>query len=254
MVKYKFLGITLWRREAPELVRAMEMDYIELLLSAHRLHRSVFPPYQDVNRGRDVVLVAAGPSLRDFVPIENAVYLGVNGACRYDKVRFDYLFLQDFAGATPEYIETFCTYPGAKKFLGWEPYRLLPSSVIPDMYGSYPDVQRYYTGFPSIKRTFTYDIASAPLGDAHGSIVFPAMQFILWTHPRRIYLVGCDTNRGGYYAGKGQKNVLNTEKVYQGWVHMKQFVQCYYPDIEVISINPVGLKSLFRDEYQTPRA
>lgn len=35
-----------------------------------------------------------------------------------------------------------------------------------------------------------------------------------------------------------------------GWQEIKQFSDRYYPDIEIISINPVGLKGLFKEEYK----
>jgi len=33
------------------------------------------------------------------------------------------------------------------------------------------------------------------------------------------------------------------------WIQLKEFVELYYPETEIISINPIGLKGLFRDEY-----
>ena len=30
---------------------------------------------------------------------------------------------------------------------------------------------------------------------------------------------------------------------------MKEFAETYYPDTEIISINPVGLKGVFKDEF-----
>ena len=75
------------------------------------------------------------------------------------------------------------------------------------------------------------------------------MQFILWTNPKRIYLVGCDCSLNGYYDSK-DKNNLATQKVIEGWKKLKEFAQTYYPDTEIISINPIGLKGIFKDEYQ----
>ena len=33
------------------------------------------------------------------------------------------------------------------------------------------------------------------------------------------------------------------------WKKMKEFAELYYPDTEIISVNPVGLKGLFKDEF-----
>ena len=35
----------------------------------------------------------------------------------------------------------------------------------------------------------------------------------------------------------------------RGYKKFKEFIDIYYPDVEVISVNPVGLKGLFRDVY-----
>ena len=34
------------------------------------------------------------------------------------------------------------------------------------------------------------------------------------------------------------------------WKELKEFTNAFYPDIEIISINPVGLKGIFIDQYQ----
>ena len=222
--------------------------YKQTLISANNLHQRVFLKYKNINRGKDVVLIATGPSLADFQPIENAIYVGVNKAFKYDKVKFDYLFLQDYSGATQTYIEDFCNYD-AKKFLGFIP-DYIPNAVqciIPEKYSYYNNVERYYVAHPTEKDNFTFDIASQPFGDAY-SIAFPAMQFILWTNPRKIYLVGCDCSLSGYNDKKDGQNSLAVDNVIEGWKKMKEFAKTYYPDTEIISINPVGLKGVFKDD------
>lgn len=223
-------------------------NYLANLQRACVLHQKTFQKYKNINQGKDIVLIATGPSLNDFKPINEAIYVGVNKAFQYDKVKFDYLFLQDYSGATKTYIEDFCNY-NAKKFLGFIPDYIsgAMSCIIPEKYSNYPDVERYYVAHPTEKKNFTYDIATQPLGDAY-SIAFPAMQFILWTNPKRIYLVGCDCNMSGYH-DSADKNNLAVNEVIDGWKRMKEFANTYYPDTEIISINPVGLKGVFKDEF-----
>lgn len=215
-------------------------------LRTYNLHQKVFPKYKNINQGKDVVLIATGPSLKNFKIINDAIYLGVNKAFQYDKVKFDYLFLQDYSGATKTYIDDFCNY-NTIKFIGHLNYPIETKCIIPDKYLQYPNVEHYYNIHPSYQQYFTYDIATQPLGDAY-SIVFPAMQFILWTNPKRIYLVGCDCNMGGYH-DSSDKNNLAVNEVIDGWKRMKEFAETYYPDTEIISINPVGLKGVFKDEF-----
>ena len=232
----------------PELMKKQNCS-IENLIKTSINHKEVFPKYRNINNGKDVALIATGPSLKDFKPIENAVYVGVNKAFKYENVKFDYLFLQDYSGATKTYIEDFCNYD-SKKFIGYisDYIQGAMQCIIPEKYSYYPNVERYYIAHPTEKSNFTFDIATQPFGDAY-SIAFPAMQFILWTNPKRIYIVGCDCTEGGYH-DSNDKNVLATNEVIEGWKRMKEFAKTYYPDTEIISINPVGLKGIFKDEYQ----
>ena len=33
------------------------------------------------------------------------------------------------------------------------------------------------------------------------------------------------------------------------WSQLKDFAACYYPDVEIISVNPVGLRGIFKDVW-----
>ncbi len=75
------------------------------------------------------------------------------------------------------------------------------------------------------------------------SIVFPALQFILYTGISKLYIVGCD---GGWTLGpiqSGDKVLINL------WREFKCFAESYYKDVDIISINPVSLKGWFEDEF-----
>lgn len=219
-----------------------ENERIAHCISVSNLHREVFPKYKNINYGKEVVLIATGPSLKHFIPVKDAVYVGVNRAFTYDKAKFDYLFVQDYSDATREYFDNFMAYKGAKKFCGIVAEEIWPQSVIPE--SKCLNAERYYVDPPFYRTHFTRDIANEAMGDSY-SIVFPAMQFILWTNPKRIYIVGCDCNTSGHF--NCQKNNLNTERVIDGWIKIKEFAKIHYPDTEIISVNPDGLKGLFKD-------
>ena len=57
------------------------------------LHKQTFLKYKNINAGKNVVLLATGPSLNDFKPIKDAIYMGVNKAYSYTGVQLDYLFV-----------------------------------------------------------------------------------------------------------------------------------------------------------------
>ena len=63
-------------------------------IRAAQIHPKTFGPYKNKHKGQEVVLICGGPSVKEFVPIDNAIYTAVNNSCQYDKVKFDYVFLQ----------------------------------------------------------------------------------------------------------------------------------------------------------------
>ncbi|GHV23597.1 hypothetical protein AGMMS49959_17130 [Planctomycetales bacterium] len=220
-------------------------------IAALRLHLRTFGEYKNKFAGKDVALIATGPTLKNFKPIENAVYVGVNRAFKYDKVKMDFLFMADYGGL--DYIEDACAYP-ATKFYGILRQNIFEvnarSPIIPESIAIRHKAKRYYINAVHdclIQKDldFVYDITAGAL-TCYGSIVFPAMQFILWTNPQRIYLVGCDCSAAGQF-NDSKPNILGIDCVMRGWRRMKEFATTFYPETEIISVNPVGLKGLFRD-------
>ena len=103
------------------------------------------------------------------------------------------------------------------------------------------------------KASFTVDIDSQPLVNSV-SVSIQAMQFALFTKPRRIFLVGIDTTPSGHFVGKDEDLTTRRDDIFQisklaeaDWNKMKDFIDIYYPDIEIISINPNRLRGLFKD-------
>jgi hypothetical protein len=219
----------------------MTLQDVYNTLSVCDAHQRIFPKYKNIHQDKEIVLVATGPSLNKYQqPIPNAIHIGVNKAFKYDKTKFEYLFLQDYA-VSKSYIEEFCAYD-AKKFFGiisdiW------PQSIVPESIAARHGVARYHVAHPDELSKPTYNIAASIFWDAY-SVVFPVMQFIFWTNPKKIYLVGCDCS-GGYFDGKGVPHAV--ENLVHGWKEIKEFAAIHYPETEIVSINPVGLRGLFKD-------
>lgn len=95
----------------------------------------------------------------------------------------------------------------------------------------------------------SYDISSHPLVD-YQSVVFPALQFALWTNPKTIYLVGCDCTSGVGHFDSEKPNWLDLETVFAGYDDIKSFARKWYPDTRIVSVNPVGLKGKFEEMEQ----
>ena len=236
-------------------LRNMQFHDIAKLIATAELHKSTFAGYRNKFAGKNIVLVGAGPSLKKFKPIKDAIYVGLNRAFLYDGVKFDFLFSIDKAGIDQIY-DQFIEYQ-AVKFLGDQnlgPMYQIPESVI----NKIKDVKRYKTdaGFSS---QFATDIEYMPLGNFN-TVSLQAMQFILYTNPAKIYLVGIDCSNAGHFTDNTKNHIKDFDIEKRGenltkwanvsvefWKELQKFAQTYYPETEIISVNPVGLRGIFTD-------
>lgn len=221
------------------------------------LHQKTFSEFKNIYNGKTVVLIGAGPTVNYFEPINDAVYVGCNRAFLFDKVKFDYLFSIDKAGID-QYYEEFAAYKGNNciKFIGDQ--NLSKEFQIPESYANnLKNARRYKTDAGYLSYKFALDIDSEPLGN-FCTVSLQALQFILYTNPKKIYIVGidCTVASQGHFQGKSYDNSLRNESSKENdqnaiiyYKQLKSFVEKYYPDTEIISINPVGLKGIFKDEY-----
>ena len=212
------------------------------------IHPKIFTKYLNVNKNKDVVLIATGPTLNNYIPIRNCVNVGVNHAFKYNKVDLDYLFIQDNKALTYNELKDSVNYGISKciKFYGIisdrEIERTIPKKIYKNSDCNIYIVERAWTPF----ETFNYNISILPL-PSFGSIAFAALNFIAWTHPKRIFLVGCDCSAGGHFVDNNETSHYGY--MLYGWNQAKLFLSYHYPDIEIISINPIGLKGMFKDIY-----
>lgn len=230
-----------------------ETSNLKNLIQCQELHKKTFGPYRNAFRGKEVVLVASGPTAARYEPIEGAIHVGVNNACLLENVKLDYLFCQDFY-MDDEKKEKIVSYRKGecKKFFGRIPdnrieacrnskdathVRRCPRYLIDEA-----EASEYYV-YDYRQNRMAYDIEKEPL--LADGIAFSALQFILHAHPRKIYLVGCDCSSGFFYSST---IVFNNEYMVNMWKKCKAYIDEFYPDIEMVSINPVGLVGLFKDE------
>lgn len=221
-------------------------------LSTSRLHERTFAPFKNIHAGDDIVIVASGPTAKYYQPID-AIHIAVNRSFIIDNIDFKYLFIQDFSGPTKTYIKDLCEYKKdtCQKFFGLTMEYETMQRVIPESYAIKANALRYRTDWENIKTfqpKFAYDLMSQPLG-CFGSIVFPALQFALWTNPKTIYLVGCDCTTDGYFNSNVKSPEFKPDKIIKAYEKFKHFTSVYYPDTKIVSINPRGLKGLFEDVY-----
>ena len=217
---------------------------------------AAFNPYQDAFQGRDIVLVASGPTLVHYEPIAGAIHIGVNTVVADARIPLDFAFAQDFhqhgralhSAALFESARADCTY-----FFGVvaHPQRyqwMEASQSITARFGA----TRYFVD-ASPSSTVEYDIRFNPLADFF-TVVFPALHFALFTNPSRIYLAGCDTTYFGHFDGTPQPGTSSqirshlTHRI-AGYRMMREFARRVFPETEIVSINPVTLAGLFSDQF-----
>ena len=241
------------RKERPDSELVADLNLLRRDMLASRLHPDTFGGYKNKLNGKEVVLLATGPSLSKFKPIENAVYVGVNAAILYKRVTLDYLFMVDYP-AVLNYCEEAKDSP-VVKFYG---IHSSPSLIIPESVAIRHGAKRFYMNGAGFQEEIgkelipAFDITAQPLV-THGSIVSAAMQFIFYTNPKRIYLVACDCYGNGHHVDDNgnrlgiKNNQSDYSKLINGWMEIKCFAETFYPETEIVSLNPVGLRGLFKD-------
>lgn len=219
-----------------------------LTTSVLSIHSKTFEEYKNKFRNTDVVVCGAGPSLNYYKPIESAIHIGTNRV--HQKIKCDFLFRQDFKNYDQEILS--CDIP---KFIGnfyeWD-LDMCPESL----FNQLTNASKFIID-NSVTSIIPVDLISQPLWHG-GSVIFSAFQFALWTNPRRIYLVGCDC--AGQVDSKHwhhfddstdvKQNIVPITALVDSWKKMAQFSKQMYPHIQILSINPVGLKGIFTDIYQ----
>lgn len=234
---------------------------VQFLLSVAEQHKSVFPQFKNKHIGQDIVILACGPTLNDYQDIPNTIKIAVNRTILSDKFQdCDYWFMQDFGNATREEKDRYIAYKGKNciKFIGvsnpvdtrwgYDPHA--PSELDICRAGAYKYFHDYNTGIKGWQSEFAYDLSTMPLANC-GTIVFSALQFALWTNPRRIYLVGCDSTATGHFYNKSEKTGLPPSKAMRAsYQRFRNFAANFYPETEIISVNPIGLKGIFHDWNQ----
>lgn len=226
-------------------------------MAVYKLHSKIFSQFKNINNGKTGVIVATGPTLLHYSAPDNCIHISVNNA--YKRISTDYWFAIDGQNIKENYSELMNSE--FVKFFGQciTPYPLhryrsedektvyhIPDCVIDNSINGY----KFYFDHPNLK--INRDIETQPLPDL-GSCVFSAMYFAIYTGIKKIYIVGCDCACNGYFDGKEQKsewkNGSVTTKLLRGWRIFKEYVEIFHPDVELVSINPVGLKGMFKDVY-----
>lgn len=224
-------------------------------------NQEAFASLKNIYKGKSVVVCGAGPSLQKYIPIDGAIHVALNRALLCEKVKFDYFFADDWEGIN--FIQEQIVSYDCKKFMGFHfgpSNRRIPEAFIIDA-----GAKKYYTDafmFPSTTNSkLVVDIDRMAIANTH-NMGIQVMQIILFMNPSKVYLAGIDASANGHFSYEGLsekmkerldddlKRFVNINVVKSEWQEVLEFRNIYYPNTQIISINPVGLKGIFIDKYQ----
>lgn len=212
------------------------------------MHKASFSEFKNYHRNETSVVVACGPSMKYYRQIEGAPHIGVNAAFRNPNIKLDYYFATDYEHKNDWYEElknyNFIKFFGQYPTGIWRDKYQIPERLIEEN-----NARRFYMAVPS--EEIHLNIEYYPLMGFY-SIIFQAIHFALYIGTKRIILVGCDCNSEGYFDGSKQVEGIGIHAVPRwknGYIKLKEFVERFYPDVEIVSLNPVGLRGMFHDVY-----
>ena len=198
-------------------------------------YNSGLKKYKDLHRGSEFVLIATGPTLNKFHKFneyEKTIKVGVNKI--YDNPiinDLDYYFFGSDYYLNSEHREKIEKLsPDINKFSSV--YRDGSETGLGNINRSDSD-RLNCTPFECCLDRFPDDQADDKL--LGHSIIFPAIQIILYMGASKVYLVGCDLNG-------------HASELPHWWNEFKKWKDYKYPHVEISVINPVGLSGIF-DEY-----
>ena len=203
----------------------------------HETHVASFSEFKACHRGQTVAVVGAGPTLSYYSQAKGVPHIGVNGAFQKEQLKLDYYVLLHYSLGLCEDLKSYSFV----KFFGRIGDDAFPEYAIEENHAR----EFFYS---TVERRFHTNIEYYPLA-GFGSVIFQALQFAIYTRPKRILLVGCDCTDAGHFYDDGSGYVDYTAVWLNGYHCFKEFIARHYPDTEVISVNPVGLRGMFRDVY-----
>lgn len=229
--------------------------FLEMQNEICRVNTMAFAEYRHAFKGKKIVIFATGPTAQYYKPIPDAIHIGINQAYKRKDIEFDYLFNTDNTRLNiKEFIQYFDNIKD-KVFLSLKnPAREFKFLDFGADAMSLQKVRPFVSGI-SLGDNFAYEDLCTHSLSMGGTTVIPALEFALFTYPKKIYLVGCDTKPSGHFykPSSSKETAINSDmeegRIKTSYAILKTFANQFYPDTEIISINPVALKGLFTDIY-----
>jgi len=218
-----------------------EFHYACMANELHDVHRASFAEFRGYYHGKTVAVIASGPSMNYYTQLRSIPHIGVNNTIFRKDLHLDYHFMWDYEPGKTEMLKNY----NCVKFMGRNEWDSVDYKI-PEFIFEENHARRFFSGRPS---HYIYaDLEHYPLMGFH-SIVFSAIHFAVFTRPKTLLLIGCDCEANGHFDGDTAQIAPWISLWRKGYEKFKTFVNWNYPDMEVISVNPVGLKGMFHDVY-----
>lgn len=218
-------------------------------------------PFKNKHKGESAILFGHGPTLKKYIPIkgsENFIKVGVNAIYDYHSeeeiknLKYWFFgseyFIRKPGRDLAEDMDEICNNPELKDLIkftsSWENGR---SHEVIGRGNITPERSKELGCIPYENNLgyFSHNISEyATLGH---DVVFPVVQYLLYMGVSKIYLVGCD-------CGYADPSCVDTgdEHLIYWWKEFKKWYPKYYPDTQIIAVNPIstGLEGIFENMYQ----
>lgn len=231
----------------------MEKEYITTNI------KNPFKPFKNIHLNESAILFGSGPTLESFdassVP-SNFIKVGLNEQIFLD-LDLDYWFMGDsFPRDKNKFTNFFDDYNNYKpklakfiRFQTWGEHGSMPLNMKHSLYYKCDEHKETNsvilpngatTRLPQ-KCLFQNDISENNL-IAVATISFEALQFILYTGIKNIYLVGHDCDYSyGTFRTKMIDNYDEEYHILSYWNHVNNWLKENMPEVKIYSINPVAL-------------
>ena len=228
-----------------QIAEAHAREFFEYLCMAnelHDIHKAAFSEFRECNWGKTVAVVGTGPSLSYYTQLQGVSHIGVNASFLKKDLSLDYYFITHYIS---EWCERLKEYSFVKFFDMNRQKDQFPEYIINENNG-----RRFFSMSHIPSKQLHTNIECYPLM-GYLSIIFRAIHFALYTHPQKLLLIGCDCSADGHFDGVPLPDTVHLQIPHwvEGYKTIKEFAAIHYPDTEIISVNPVGLKGMFRDAY-----
>jgi hypothetical protein len=199
--------------------------------------------YKNIHEGEHAILYGSGPTLLQSIGFDGPLKCGSNEQI-YADLNLDYYFIGDAGTTKRGYLsdpESYLNFkPNIMRFCRTRPvdsrakgYTPMPQDMSDWIY--YKITDELWDRTPAISSDITKDIYDS------GSISYEALQFILYTGVKTIFLIGHDCS----YAQGSFKTKMNGFKwgntILKNWESIAESVKEHYPEVNIYIINPVAM-------------